>query len=430
MSGLARVSLLGLSSIAWLSNGEYTLHKDYMQGNFFDKWEFFNDGDPTHGFVDYVDRKTAEDTSLINHTDKGVYIGSDFLTEVPRSNRGRQSIRLESTEQYNGGLFIITTDHMPTGCATWPAFWMFGQAEGHTWPEWGEYDIIEWTHDEEEVSTTLHTTDGCRQGHLKPGEHFSGEKWNPGKWNNPAVNCDVKAPGQWENQGCSQRGPTGSVGPSFNENGGGTFAAEWDPFDEHISTWFWPKGQEPEDVKQKMPKPSTWGMPFSHFSLKAEHCHKNHFKNMRLIFDLTFCGDFAGATWGDKCPHLAKTYKKCEDFVRKEPQAFKDAFWKVSQLDVYQSEDAKNLATMKEAKPEGTVKALQKEIHKLEALLQQKDSEISKLRNGLRQASTSLAGLPSNEVHKDKADEGGSETFFARRRRRIGSAGPIDLLKY
>ena len=27
---------------------------------------------------------------------------------------------------YNGGLFVVEMDHVPTACGAWPAFWMFG----------------------------------------------------------------------------------------------------------------------------------------------------------------------------------------------------------------------------------------------------------------------------------------------------------------
>ena len=32
-----------------------------------------------------------------------------------------------SQETYNSGLFIASLDHIPTGCGTWPAMWMYGE---------------------------------------------------------------------------------------------------------------------------------------------------------------------------------------------------------------------------------------------------------------------------------------------------------------
>lgn len=44
---------------------------------------------------------------------------------------------------YNGGLFVVTLENVPTACGAWPAFWMFGDDAQHAWPRWGEYDILD-----------------------------------------------------------------------------------------------------------------------------------------------------------------------------------------------------------------------------------------------------------------------------------------------
>lgn len=182
------------------------------------------------------------------------------------------------------------------GCGSWPAFWMFGEDEDNVWPEWGEFDIMEWIHEEESVSTTLHTKANCSQKHLRPGWHMKA-RWNKGKWGRgDAFDCYVQADGQWTNQGCSQRGADGTIGEGFNAGGGGTYAAEWDPIAGHMRVWIWHAGQEPKDVINKQPNPETWGQPEFYFSLRDE-CSPNHFKNMKLVFDITFCGDLG-------CPRL------------------------------------------------------------------------------------------------------------------------------
>ena len=195
---------------------------------------------------------------------------------------------------------------------------MFGEDPGHIWPDWGEFDIIEWIHDEDNVSTTLHTKAGCTQSHLNLTEQTDKKAWwNPGIYGQgKAFNCDVNAPGQWQNQGCSQRGLTGTVGPSFNEGGGGTYAAEWDPLAGHMRVWFWPKGTEPEDAKGPTPNPESWGQPAFYFEL-GEACTADHFKNMKLVFDITFCGDLGSPTFNDHCG--AKVgHGNCDAFVRQE----------------------------------------------------------------------------------------------------------------
>ena len=39
---------------------------------------------------------------------------------TPRVQDLRQSIRITTRSNYDGGLFILDAIHMPTGCATWP----------------------------------------------------------------------------------------------------------------------------------------------------------------------------------------------------------------------------------------------------------------------------------------------------------------------
>jgi hypothetical protein len=39
-------------------------------------------------------------------------------------------VRLTSKAVFNGGLFILDVEHIPTGCASWPAFWIVGP----NWP--------------------------------------------------------------------------------------------------------------------------------------------------------------------------------------------------------------------------------------------------------------------------------------------------------
>lgn len=45
----------------------------------------------------------------------GIFIGVDNHSQVPFGSRGRASVRLESIQRYNDGLFIISLEHAPTG---------------------------------------------------------------------------------------------------------------------------------------------------------------------------------------------------------------------------------------------------------------------------------------------------------------------------
>lgn len=65
-----------------------------------------------------------------------------------------------------------------------------------------------------------------------------------------------------------------------------------------------------------------------------------HFKNHNIVFDTTFCGDWAGKVWGSnaECSALAPT---CDEYVGKNPGAFASAYWLVNSVKVYQQGAAK-----------------------------------------------------------------------------------------
>ena len=120
---------------------DYGSHgQDYLEDDFFKKWDFVSGDDPTHGFVDYLTAEKAVMENLVRADASGtegpartfsgyrilcclvfalgVFIGVDNKSVVPGGHRGRKSIRLESIQRYNSGLFIISLDHVPTGRST------------------------------------------------------------------------------------------------------------------------------------------------------------------------------------------------------------------------------------------------------------------------------------------------------------------------
>lgn len=269
---------------------------------------------------------------LANATANRVYMGADMRPLT--GGVGRRSVRIQSNTVYNAGLFIVRLDHMPTGCGTWPAMWMYGEDANHVWPKWGEYDIIEGVHTMDSVMTSLHTTPHCDQSAVAERMDFM-LKWRHGESGGPADSCSILEPDQFHNQGCSQRGPDGSVGANFNAMGGGTYAAEWDPVAQYFRTWFFRAGAEPPDLALGTPLPENWGTPYSYFSLAPQTCSPRHFVNMRLVFDLTFCGDLGGPTFAKYCPDFAERMT-CEEFVENNPEAMREAYWSIRAMDVYQ----------------------------------------------------------------------------------------------
>ena len=217
---------------------------------------------------------------------------------------------------------------MPAGCGTWPAFWLLGQA---TWPSGGEIDIIEGVNSVAANQMTLHTNAGC-------------SVWNQGSLaRQNTTNCDTNAPGQKKNAGCAyMSSDSTSYGAGFNAVGGGVYATEWTS--EAIAIWYFPRSKIPADIASKNPDPSKWGTPMAHFCGGNGYCDiDQHFQNMNIIFDTTFCGQWAGDqdVWSsDKtCSAKANT---CEAYVQNNPDVFKESYWLVNSVRVYQNGQGKS----------------------------------------------------------------------------------------
>ncbi|GAB7363535.1 hypothetical protein MBLNU230_g3803t1 [Neophaeotheca triangularis] len=313
-------SLVSLSSLilAMGSTGlaQYTLVDDYFDGNFFDKFTFWEASDPTNGFVDYQSREDSQAAGLIESSPGNIFMGADSTNVTPG---GRPAVRIESNAVYDNGLIIIDVDHMPWGCGTWPAFWTYGPV----WPDAGELDIIEGVNEQESNSATLHTTATCT---IEDNGLFTGQL--------DTDNCDINAPDQAQNAGCSIGFfEDNSYGDEFNQNGGGIYATEWT--DDYISVWFFPRGDIPYDVIGESPDPSTWGQPQARFEGNCDIPDKIY--QQKLVFTNTFCGDWAGNVWPtSSCASRADT---CQSFVENNPEAFENAFWSVNALRVYQNEN-------------------------------------------------------------------------------------------
>jgi len=298
------VAVLTLTGV----NGAYQLANTYAGNTFFDGWTFWNQGDPTHGYVSYLSRSDAQKEGLISSNASYVYIGADNKNVA--SGSGRASVRLTSQQTFQYGLFVIDLSHMPTGCGTWPAWWTVGP----NWPSGGEIDVIEGVNVGSADQTTLHTNAGC-----------SVANEDKSKFTGNLVNADCQG-----NTGCGIKTGTGSYGASFNSHQGGVYAMEWTA--DFIQTWYWPRGSVPADITNNSPTPNPagWGKPYAYFQ-EGGSCPNSHFQKHQMVIDLTFCGDWAGAVFGSDCPGKGS----CNDYVKNNPAAFKEAFWTIHFIKVF-----------------------------------------------------------------------------------------------
>ncbi|GME35454.1 Glycoside hydrolase family 16 [Neofusicoccum parvum] len=333
----------------------YTLVSDYTPRTFFDHFSFFEGDDPTHGTVEYQSRQNASSLNLLSNTDSTVRIGVDSTNKVDL----RPAVRITSTEKYNKGLLLVDVKHMPIACGTWPALWMLGDG---TWPAQGEIDMLEGANDQANNYMTLHTSDfkGDECSLTDPaetGDDGSGALGYSKKDYTGSVYTDDCAykPDTNDNSGCQIRAPTGSApvyagagrtanaivptfGDSFNSAGGGTLAMEWTSTG--IKIWLFGRAQaSPADVAAAInltstaspvtvaPSTEAWGKPVGHFS--GPECDWDlRFRDMRIVVNTDFCGDWGAATWKSESSCPTRTgYDSCEDFVKNNPQAFVDAYW-------------------------------------------------------------------------------------------------------
>ncbi|KAI9724203.1 MAG: hypothetical protein M1828_003948 [Chrysothrix sp. TS-e1954] len=293
-----------------------TLNCDHT--NFFSCFDFYTGADPTNGYVQYVNQSYATSAGLINTANNLVHIGVDSTHKYSPTGAGRPSVRLQSKTAYTHGLYILQLTHMPFGCGTWPSFWSYGP----DWPSNGEIDIIEGVNLNTKNLMSAHTGPDCT---IAGTAEFGTLVTN---------NCTSGAGTSGAGCGVQANLPS-SYGAGFNTKGGGVFAMEWTSA--AIKVWFWAKGDIPAAVLAASPDTSKFGQASANF---AGSCDIDaHFADHNIIFDTTFCGDYAGNSYGSTtCPMASGVagYQSCVDYVAANPSAFANAYWTIQSLKVFQ----------------------------------------------------------------------------------------------
>lgn len=368
---LATLSLSPLTrahSNASLQTSQYTLTDNLTYENFFPNFSFFSEPDPTHGFVQYANLSSAISQRLagyLPHT-QSVFLGVDATHNA--SSTGRASVRLESNQNWTQGLLIADIRHMPAEqCGVWPAFWLVSASQA--WPDGGEIDILEGVNDAVVNAVSLHTARGCvvdnsssvvggsTDGNAGDANHTSSAPMFSGTM--LTTDCDVDAIGQTKNAGCSIRASEEvdvvyngsarlgagdaesrtallpSYGTRFNSVQGGVYAMEWT--ETGISVWLFPRDSEGYNAyfphvnaSVAAPDPAAWGPPLARFS-GAGCDFAQRFRDMKIVVNTAFCGDWAGREWNDTCRQKTGV-ETCEDYVRDHPEAFSEAYWEIRGL--------------------------------------------------------------------------------------------------
>lgn len=310
----------------------YTLEDSYTTDNIFKEFDYAVSSDPANGFVNFVGPPTASAMKLagsLPSVNNSIYLGVERHNKAPH---GRSSVRLQSKKSYNHGLFVADISHMPGSiCGVWPTL----KLEGPHYPDAGRINIIEGINQMTTNSMTLHTSQRCQT--KAPKTTFTGLL--------ASKSCGVAGapPGVSPQIGCKIGAPdnSGSFGDPFNRAGGGIFATQWTP--QNISIWFFPRASIPHDLEIGVlddydgPQPYKWPTPMAHFELDCPL--DAHFRDMKLVIDTKFCGDWAGGQWGqgDKGGCRRKAVS-CEKYVSEEKGAFETAFWVIKRILVFRFE--------------------------------------------------------------------------------------------
>ncbi len=313
----------------------------------------FPHDDPTEGDVVY-DRKQWQNAQMLEVKPMdGLYL---YIKE-----RGDQvafdSVRMTSKAYYNlheetDKLLFVFKGKLPSQLGLWPAWWLNGshqakwlyQAQGQSmtdreldassgvghfydtpsavngtdWPAAGEIDLIETINGEKQVHNTLHT---CPQ--------MYDSLWNQ---SSQRINCANGKPSD-PNAGCS-----GQAYPVSQP--AGTFAVTWSKSE--IEFFYWPEETEvrftggPLDTD---PDPSLWASqlknrvtllatdatcdPDLHQPWQCNSCQNSRgseFANMKMIFNMTLCGKWAGNQFDDSPNSL----QNCRAFIFDEGRSLID----------------------------------------------------------------------------------------------------------
>lgn len=136
---------------------------------------------------------------------------------------------------------------------------------------------------------------------------------------------------------------------------------EWDPANHYIRSWvFTPHETTPQNIidaistagnaekDRIIPDTKLWGLPYAYFAIgDTTGCSADHFKNIRVVFNLAFCGTVAGNRFFEDCPSEAMQFNvsndpiaSCDAYIKSDPDALLEAYWKIKGLYIYEREMA------------------------------------------------------------------------------------------
>lgn len=319
-----------------INTATYKLIDSYNTTNFFNQFEFLHDTEcVSSSFSNFMRNiSQAQQLGIINITNNSIYIGTDYWNIV--GDEGRASVCIGTKSKYKQGLFILDASHMPFGCGVWPSWWM---TDGTWYPNILEFDTIEGINLQINDYSTLHSQDDkCNFKSFALNTSYN-QQFMTGKWDFPNATCN-------DNPACAvspQNSSSNNYGNLFNINNGGVYATQIYINDDYTSgylkTYFWSRNDIPIDIINKTPDPLTWKLPYGYYPFNNDNCNVANIDTyLQLRFDLYYCG-WSGndPTWKSQCSstNIAKN-QTCKEFVANNPNYFKDGYWLINYMDIYQ----------------------------------------------------------------------------------------------
>lgn len=295
--------------------------------DFFSTFDWFTKTDPTNGLVTYQSQSAAQSQNLSYVNDDDHFVMG--VSTVSTALSGRNSVRIQSKDSYSDGVYVLNVTHVPTGCATWPAFWTVTE-DLDNWPDGGEIDIMENANDQYASNlVSVHTNTSCtiptsisdQTGTVAYSNCSAYAESNPG--------CRVEMNGT----------STPTWGASLNSAGGGIIAMErsFGTTGQGVRVWYFANSARsslPSDLKagSSSLNPDNWGTPNVHLPISS--CY-NDFSAHKIIFDITLCGDWAANTYAES--GCAAKYSACSAQVAYNGSSFDSAYWEVESLRLFTS---------------------------------------------------------------------------------------------
>jgi len=311
------IVLLSVLLPSALAATTYDMVKEYSGSTFFDGWNFYGHYDNlTNGDAIFVTSSVASSSKLayVDSTTNRAIIKVDNTSTVG-SNDKRNTVRIASQDEFEvGSIWIADMYHVPYGCSVWPAFW----SQAPDWPTGGEIDTFEHWNMELHNQMTLHTDAGCSQ--VSPLQTST------------VINSTDCSYLDNSNAGCGVMDPNdSSYGADFAAAQGGVFITEF--AETGISVWFFNRSSIPTSISGNSSSVSTsdLGTPVANWPTGG--CAiDTFFKAQNLIFDITLCGDAAGATsvFAQTCS--GSCYY---DYVVGNGSAYDNAYFDVASVRVY-----------------------------------------------------------------------------------------------